>query len=123
MGTSEQHERDQQMEFEHKLLAQKLEFQRLIAEAQPVTAASKTTSAKLPKLVITRFNGSYNDWLRFWGQFSVKIDEEEIPDVMKFSYISRHWLNPKYEHVLTDYRLRTTVSIQDHPYRINFGVS
>ena len=41
------------MEFERKLLAQKLEFQRLIAEAQPVTAASKTTSAKLPKLVIT----------------------------------------------------------------------
>ena len=35
---------------------------------------------KLPKLVITKFQGTHLDWQRFWGQF-----EAEIPYYMKFS--------------------------------------
>jgi len=38
-------------------------------------AASSTVSAKLPKYTITQFKGDYTDWLRFWGQFSIEIDE------------------------------------------------
>lgn len=90
----EQHERDRQMEFERKLLVQKLEYQKLMTEAQPQTTTSKTTSTKLPKLVITRFNGSYHDWLRFWNQFSAEIDKAQIPDIMKFSYL-KEWVEPK----------------------------
>ena len=82
------------MEFEHQLLAQKLEYQRLIAEGQPMTVASKTTSAELPKLVIKRFSGSYLDWLRFGRQFSVEIDKAEISNVMKFSYL-KELVEPK----------------------------
>jgi hypothetical protein len=32
-------------------------------------------SAKLPKLVIAKFGGSFIDWPKFWGQFSEAIDK------------------------------------------------
>ena len=53
----EKHERENQFAFERELLKQKLQFQHEIKES----AATKSSSAKLPKLVITPFNGSYHD--------------------------------------------------------------
>lgn len=29
---------------------------------------------KLPKLKITKFNGTHIDWFRFWNQFKAEID-------------------------------------------------
>ena len=43
--------------------------------------------AKLPKLVITRFQGTHLDWQRFWGQFEAEIDKSDIGPVAKFSYL------------------------------------
>ena len=50
--------------------------------------------AKLPKLVISKFNGSPMDWPRFWGQFSENIYQSAIAPVTKFSYL-RELLEPK----------------------------
>ena len=50
------------------------------------------TYAKLPKLEITKFNGTYQDWIRFWGQFEETIDKTGVPNVTKFSYL-RQLLN------------------------------
>ena len=86
----EKHERENQFAFERKLLKQKLQFQHEIKQS----AATKNVSAKLPKLVITPFNGSYHDWLRFWGQFSANIDSTEISEVTKFSYL-KELVEPK----------------------------
>ena len=43
--------------------------------------------AKLPKMTITVFNGSYGDWPRFWGQFSETIHKTSVPPVTKFTYL------------------------------------
>ena len=43
--------------------------------------------AKLPKLVITKFQGTHLDWQRFWGQFEAEIDKSDIGPVAKFSYL------------------------------------
>ena len=43
--------------------------------------------AKLPKLVITKFNGTFADWPRFWGQYSETIDKSNVPPVTKFAYL------------------------------------
>ena len=43
--------------------------------------------AKLPKLTITKFNGTFQDWTRFWNQFSETIDRTGIPNVTKFAYL------------------------------------
>ena len=56
--------------------------------------SSTGLEAKLPKLVITKFNGTFQDWPRFWGQFSEAIDKSSIASVTKFSYL-RELLAPK----------------------------
>ena len=43
--------------------------------------------AKLPKLQITKFNGSFTDWPRFWSMYSETIQKSNIPAVSKFSYL------------------------------------
>ena len=40
---------------------------------------------RMPKLVITKFYGTPQDWLRFWGQFESQIDESSATEVTKFS--------------------------------------
>ena len=44
-------------------------------------------SAKLPKLVLTKFDGSYMNWPKFWGQFSEAIDKSTIAPITKFTYL------------------------------------
>jgi hypothetical protein len=44
-------------------------------------------SAKLPKLVIAKFGGSFTDWPKFWGQFSEVIDKSLLAPITKFTYL------------------------------------
>jgi hypothetical protein len=41
----------------------------------------------MPKLVITKFNGTLKDWIRFWGKFRAQIEESSVDPVTKFSYL------------------------------------
>ena len=45
------------------------------------------SKTKLPKLVITKFDGTHFDWFRFWNQFESQIDKCDLPQVSKFSYL------------------------------------
>ena len=42
---------------------------------------------KLPKLVISKFERTHLDWLRFWSQFGKEIDKAELMTVSKLSYL------------------------------------
>ena len=42
---------------------------------------------KLPKIVITKSDGSFTDWNSFWAQFSKSIEKSGITNVVKFSYL------------------------------------
>ena len=44
-------------------------------------------SVKLQKYTITKFNGDYKDWLRFWNQFTVEVDNSNISNISKFIYL------------------------------------
>ena len=46
-----------------------------------------TQSAKLPKLVISKFDGSCMNWPKFWGQFSEAIDKSSVAPITKFTYL------------------------------------
>ena len=46
-----------------------------------------SSAAKLPKLVITKFNGTHQDWSRFWNQFEAEIDKSKAAAISKFSYL------------------------------------
>ena len=93
---------EKEVKFEQELHQTRMKFQ---SELQAAKAAQKESSsdskdgeattktyAKLPKLEITKFNGTYQDWIRFWGQFEETIDKTGVPNVTKFSYL-RELLN------------------------------
>ena len=41
----------------------------------------------MPKLVISKFNGTRQDWFRFWGQFSSQILKANVQVLTRFLYL------------------------------------
>ena len=85
--------REEKLKFEEKLHRAKLEWQTELQASQtsqhPVhlTQIPGDIQAKLPKLVITKFDGTFMDWPRFWGQFTETIDKTSVASITKFSYL------------------------------------
>ena len=48
---------------------------------------NQSTAAKLPKLAITKFNGTNLNWTRFWGQFTEGINKSGMAAITKFSHL------------------------------------
>jgi len=44
-------------------------------------------SVKLPKLVITKYNGALENWLTFGNKSEAEIDKTDLPAVTKFAYL------------------------------------
>ena len=81
----------------------KMEMQAEIQSALPPQQATTMTpndgQAKLPKLTITKFDGTYMDWPRFWGQFTETIDKMNVQPITKFSYLRE----------LLDFKVKRTI--------------
>ena len=43
---------------------------------------------KLPKFVISKFEGTALDWFRFWNQFESEVDKHDISPVTECSYLT-----------------------------------
>ena len=54
---------------------------------QVTASPALVKSAKLPKLVITKFSRELTDWPRFWNQFDAEIDRSEVAVITKFLYL------------------------------------
>lgn len=81
---------EKEMQFEEEKFQRRMAYEKKIEEARHVQINTKEKSksnSKLPKLVISKFNGELTDWLRFWNQFQAEIEAAEIPVVTKFSYL------------------------------------
>ena len=92
---------EEELKFEQEKFKRRLEPDKALAENKnsqsgSTSRAMKSTSTKLPKLVITQFSGKYMDWLKFWGQFKAEIDNSGVNSVTKFSF-------PKFNHVSMGY--------------------
>ena len=79
--------REDQLKFEKELHERKIKLQADLMQENQGDASSKQTSAKLPKIEIERFEGSFSDWPRFWGQFTETIDKADIASINKFTYL------------------------------------
>ena len=80
------------MNFEMELYEATMKLQAEHLKPQPKEPMSSDTTfsklqARLPKMTITVYNGSYGDWPRFWGQFSETIHKTSVPTVTKFTYL------------------------------------
>ena len=97
-------EKEEKMQFEVKLYESKVKLQReqTLQINDEIPHASENMigmQAKLPKLIISQFDGSHMDWPRFWGQFTENIEKSSIAPVTKFAYL-RELLAPKIRHTV-----------------------
>ena len=51
------------------------------------SSLKQSQSVRLQKYTITPFRGDFKDWLRFWNQFSVEINDSCIAEISKFNYL------------------------------------
>ena len=90
-------DQEQEVEFRRKLEQEKqLEEMRMKMRKQFEKKEGKKKEdpkAKLPKLVISKFEGTALDWFRFWNQFETEIDQQDhISPVTKYSYLKEFLL-------------------------------
>ena len=77
----EEEEAEEARRIRKEKFALKLEEKRIeLADRQKI-------QTKLPKLEISKFQGTHLDWTRFWSLFESQIDNSEISDEAKFSYL------------------------------------
>ena len=57
----------EQLEFDQAKMKQRMEHELKINKIHKENEKQRQTNAKLPKLVITKFNGTPLYWVRFWN--------------------------------------------------------
>ena len=84
---------------EEKIYAEKLERERAAwREHQEIALETKrielemekkmkSQNAKLPKLTIAPFQGTTKDWIRFYNQYHVQVDNQPVSKTVKFGYL------------------------------------
>ena len=91
--TLENEKIEQQREAKERAYAEELAFEQKKLDLQQAqkkpteTARATSDVVKMPKLVITKFDGTPQDWMHFWGQFEMQIDKLSAPTVTKISYL------------------------------------
>eukprot|EP00794_Sanderia_malayensis_P007573 gene7573-biopygen6100 len=82
-------EYDEALKLEEAKMQMKKQVEKEIMELKPSRdqQQQQPTKVKLPKLVISKFQGTYLDWQRFWNLFEMEIDKSDIASVSKFSYL------------------------------------
>ena len=77
----------EEIEIEKAKFEMRAKLEKAAKPSPEVSENANTVGAKLPKLEITKFQGTYLDWMRFWHQFETEIDKAKLTQVAKFSYL------------------------------------
>ena len=85
---------EEQLKFDKAKFELKLQYEKKLEEGRKAQAREHKVNTKLPKLVITKFNGTQAYWLRFWNQFDAEIGAADVASVTKLSYL-RELVEPK----------------------------
>ena len=70
------------------------EFKKLKQTEERRGSREDEVRVKLPRLVISQFEGTHIDWFRFWNQHETQIDKTGLSPISKFSYL-KELLGPK----------------------------
>lgn len=76
--------REDELQFEKLKLKQKSKLQSL---DQPTAKPPSKGNVKMPKLVITKYDSTYEKWLSFWNKFEAEINAADIAPVTKFAHL------------------------------------
>lgn len=77
-------QQEEELEFEKLKLEQKAKIQQT---EQAATKPASKSNLKMPKLIITKYDGTYEKWLSFWNKFEAEIDSSDLPAVTKFAHL------------------------------------
>ena len=77
----------EEVKIEEAIQRKRLEYEKKLTKEQIKQERDKEIKIKLPKLEITKFNGTHLDWVQFWSQYEVEIDKSKLPAITKFSYL------------------------------------
>ena len=79
-----------QIELKLKVLVKEPEVEREPCR-ESVSSARKVKTMKLPTLTLPKFSGNPTEWPSFWEKAAI---DEEMEDVMKFSYLKSYLVGP-----------------------------
>ena len=77
-------DQEEELEFEKLKLEQKAKIQQT---EQAATKPASKSNLRMPKLIITKYDGTYEKWLSFWNKFEAEIDSSDLPAVTKFAHL------------------------------------
>ena len=83
-------EEELEIEKKKKLGIQKKSYKK----RREIVREGRYRNVKLPKLIITKFEGTHIDWFCYWNQYEPEIDRSELHPVSKFNYL-KELLAPK----------------------------
>ena len=72
---------EEELQLEEAKMQMKHDYEKKLMEVSK-SSKENLSKVKLPKLVITKFQGTPLDWQRFWSQFETEIDKPEITQVV-----------------------------------------
>lgn len=78
---------DEEIELEKVKFQARAKLEKSVKTSLEDSENSNSVGAKLPKLEISKFQGTFLDWTRFWNQFETEIDKAKLTQVAKFSYL------------------------------------
>ena len=78
---------DEEIELEKVKFQAHAKFEKSEKTSSEDSQNCSNIKAKLPKLEISKFQGTFLDWIRFWNQFETEIDKAKLTQVAKFSYL------------------------------------
>ena len=78
---------DEEIELEKVKFQARAKLEKSVKMSFEDSENSSNIGAKLPKLEISKFQGTFLDWTRFWNQFEIEIDKAKLTQVAKFSYL------------------------------------
>ena len=82
---------DDAADFREKARKPRIEATKLLKDsnrAASVTTSAAGAEAKLPKLNLPKFAGDPLTWSEFWEPFEALVDDTELNDIVKFTYLS-----------------------------------
>ena len=77
----------------------RIKMRQKYVDSEGKKSASESNKIKLPKLVISKFEGTALDWFHFWNQFETEIKKQDISPVTKFHYL-KEFLFPQVQKLI-----------------------
>ena len=78
---------NEEIKFEKAKFQARAKLEKSLKTSLENSENSSSIGVKLPKLEISKFQGTFLDWTRFWNQFETEINKAKLTQVAKFSYL------------------------------------